>query len=159
MTDHPHLDIRVPVRWADLDAYGHVNNAAVASLLEEARIEAFWPVPEDHLAGGAQPPTIALPLDDGLQTFIASQTLEYRRAISHRRDGVVVRLWISRIGGASLTVDYQLLTTDDPAGEHPYVLARTVVVLVDRDGRPARMTGPVRERLESIQGPPLVFRS
>jgi acyl-CoA thioester hydrolase len=35
------LDIPVPVRWTDLDAYGHVNNAAMVRLLEEARIAAF----------------------------------------------------------------------------------------------------------------------
>ena len=36
------LHVPVPVRWGDLDAYGHVNNVAVLQLLEEARIAAFW---------------------------------------------------------------------------------------------------------------------
>ena len=30
------LHVPVPVRWADLDAYGHVNNVAVLRLLAEA---------------------------------------------------------------------------------------------------------------------------
>src|SRR5699024_3593661 len=30
------------MRWTDLDAYGHVNNAAMLTRLEEARIAAFW---------------------------------------------------------------------------------------------------------------------
>ena len=36
------LSMPVALRWADLDAYGHVNNVEVLRLLEEARIAAFW---------------------------------------------------------------------------------------------------------------------
>ena len=36
------LHVPTPLRWSDLDAYGHVNNARMLSLLEEARIQAFW---------------------------------------------------------------------------------------------------------------------
>src|SRR4029453_11919256 len=36
------LHVPTPLRWSDLDAYGHVNNARMLSLLEEARIPAFW---------------------------------------------------------------------------------------------------------------------
>ena len=36
------LAVPVRVRWSDLDAYGHVNNAALLTLLEEARVSAFW---------------------------------------------------------------------------------------------------------------------
>jgi len=31
--------VRIPVRWADMDAYGHVNNAVFLNYLEEARDE------------------------------------------------------------------------------------------------------------------------
>ena len=31
----------VPLRWSDMDAYGHVNNVQYLRLLEEARITAF----------------------------------------------------------------------------------------------------------------------
>ena len=36
------LAVPVTVRWSDLDAYGHVNNASLLTLLEEARVAAFW---------------------------------------------------------------------------------------------------------------------
>jgi DNA polymerase-3 subunit delta len=36
------IHIPISLRWSDLDAYGHVNNAAMFGLLEEARIYAFW---------------------------------------------------------------------------------------------------------------------
>src|SRR5699024_10602173 len=57
-----HLDLDIPVRWSDLDAYGHVNNAAMVRLLEEARIAAFWPAPAEQVALGAQQPEAALPV-------------------------------------------------------------------------------------------------
>ena len=36
------LHIPIPLRWGDLDAYGHINNVEMLRLLEEARIQAFW---------------------------------------------------------------------------------------------------------------------
>lgn len=156
------LDLPVPVRWTDLDAYGHVNNAAMVRLLEEARIAAFWQPPAEQLALGAPPPPAALPVGGAgaeVSTVIASQRLEYTRPLGHRRDGVVVRLWLSRIGGASLSVDYLVLTRDDPEGRAPYARARTVVVLVDAaTGAPVRLADEAREQLRAFQGPPLHFR-
>lgn len=158
---HP-LDIPVPVRWTDLDAYGHVNNAAVVRLLEEARIAAFWQPPAEQLELGAPLPLAALPVSGAgaaLSTVIASQRIEYARPLGHRRDGVVVRLWLSRIGGASLTADYLVLTRDDPEGRSPYARARTVMVLVDAEtGSPVRLEQEARESLRAFTGEPLTFR-
>ena len=156
------LDVPVPVRWTDLDAYGHVNNAAMVRLLEEARIAAFWQPPAEQIALGAQQPPAALPISGAgaeLSTVIASQRVEYVRQLDHRRDGVVVRLWLSRIGGASLTADYLVLTRDDPEGAAPYARARTVMVLVDAEtGSPVRLDAEVRASLRAFTGEPLVFR-
>lgn len=158
---HP-LDIPVPVRWTDLDAYGHVNNAAVVRLLEEARIAAFWQPPAEQLELGAPQPPAALPVSGAgaaLSTVIASQRIEYARPLGHRRDGVVVRLWLSRIGGASLSVDYLVLTRDDPDAKSPYARARTVVVLVDAEtGAPVRLEQETRDQLQQFSGDPLPFR-
>lgn len=161
--DQPHhLDIDVPVRWTDLDAYGHVNNAAIVRLLEEARIGAFWKAPEEQIALGAPAPAAALPgggTGSPVSTVIASQRIEYVRSMGHRRDGAVVRLWLSRLGGASLSVDYLVLTRDDPAGDAPYARARTVVVMVDAaTGTPIRLDGATRGHLQQFTGDPLSFR-
>lgn len=156
------LDVPVAVRWTDLDAYGHVNNAAMLRLLEEARIAAFWQPPAEQLDLGAVPPPAELPLSgvgSALSSVLASQRIEYARQLGHRRDGVVVRLWLSRIGGASLTVDYLVLTRDDPEGAAPYARARTVVVMVDAaTGAPVRLEPAVRERLARFTGESLRFR-
>ena len=51
--------IHVPIhlRWADLDAYNHVNNVEVVRLLEEARVRAFWLT---EPGGGDADPGLAL---------------------------------------------------------------------------------------------------
>lgn len=157
-----HVDIAVPVRWSDLDAYGHVNNAAMVRLLEEARIGAFWPAPEEQIALGAPAPAAALPgggVGSSISTVIASQRIEYVRSMGHRRDGAVVRLWLSRLGGASLSIDYLVLTRDDPRGAAPYARARTVVVMIDAEaGTPVRLDAATRAQLERFQGEGLTFR-
>lgn len=154
-----HIDIPVPLRWSDLDAYGHVNNAALLTLLEEARIHAFWEVPQEQLGGGTEQSPIVLPVSaDGrdLLTFVASNRIEYLKPVEYRRDGAVVRLWISRLGGASLTVDYTLHTPGRM--DEALIRARTVVVLVDSTGRPVRIGDDMRERLAPWMGEPLTFR-
>ena len=155
------LDVPVPVRWTDLDAYGHVNNAAMVRLLEEARVDQPRAPLGIHPLGAPQPPA-ALPVSGAgadLSTVIASQRIEYARPLGHRRDGVVVRLWLSRIGGASLSVDYLVLTRDDPEGAAPYARARTVVVLIDAETEaPVRLEQGTRTALEAFRGEPLRFR-
>jgi acyl-CoA thioester hydrolase len=37
------LTCNVPMRWGDMDAYGHINNVEILRILEEARIHAFGP--------------------------------------------------------------------------------------------------------------------
>lgn len=39
------LLVHVPARWGDMDAYGHVNNVAILSVMEEARVALFGPPP------------------------------------------------------------------------------------------------------------------
>ena len=43
------LHVPIALRWSDMDAYNHVNNARIFTLLEEARVRAFW-VGEDSAA-------------------------------------------------------------------------------------------------------------
>ncbi|HET6240986.1 MAG TPA: thioesterase family protein, partial [Arthrobacter sp.] len=37
------IEVQVPMRWGDMDAYGHINNVQIVRILEEARIAAFGP--------------------------------------------------------------------------------------------------------------------
>lgn len=158
----PHLDVVIPLRWSDLDAYAHVNNAAVVGLLEEARIAAFWAPAPEQLARGAEARATQLDLfgpRSAMLTLIASQRLEYHRPIDYLREGVLVRLWVSRIGGASFDVDYRILRSDDGEGAAPYASARTTIVIVDRaTGGTSRLDASSREVLAALQDEPIAFR-
>lgn len=157
-----HLDVPVPMRWSDIDGYGHVNNATMLRLLEEARIRAFWRPSDEQVELGAPVSPTALPAfapGSGVHTIVASNRVEYLRELGLRQDGVIVRLGISRIGGASMTLDYQVLTRDDPAGENPYAIARTVLVMVSaQTRRPVRLDDDVRAALAPYTMSPLAFR-
>ena len=80
------LEKRIEIRWRDVDAYGHVNNAVYLNYLEEAR-DALGP-------GGARG---RLRLDVGLRPRPRRDRLP--RASSRQDDGaVIVRCALDRIG-------------------------------------------------------------
>lgn len=147
------LAVPVQVRWSDLDAYGHVNNASLLTLLEEARIAAFW-------AGGpAGAPTTAV-IDAGAGatsiTVIARQEAEYLGQIPHHREPIIVDTWIGHLGGASMQVCYEVLSPD---GAELYARAATIVVMLDAvTGAPRRLTDAERAAWEPYLEPPLRFR-
>jgi acyl-CoA thioester hydrolase len=86
----------VAVRWSDLDAYGHVNNARVLTLYEEARVAMFFTGARAH----------------GLTSFeegivIARHEIDYLRPVNYG-EPVRVEMWISQLRAASFTVSYEL---------------------------------------------------
>ena len=126
------LHVPIRLRWSDLDAYAHVNNAEMLRLLEEARIQAFWVNDETAGAAGAQG-TAVLDGRPGAATLtlIARMEIEYLAPIPYLREPIDVQLWIGKLGGASLDVCYEVY---GPAGQEPaplYARATTTIVLVD----------------------------
>ena len=67
------ITVPLPLRWGDQDAYGHVNNATMFRLLEEARIRAF--VRDDHAT--EQAPAAALEV--GASASTTEQGISERR--------------------------------------------------------------------------------
>ncbi|SDK70853.1 acyl-CoA thioesterase [Cryobacterium sp. Sr8] len=126
------LHVPISLRWSDLDAYGHVNNAEMLRLLEEARIQAFWVTDE---TGGSMLGASTAVLDGkpgaATLTLIARQEIEYLAPVPYMRQPLDVRLWLGKLGGASLEVCYEVWS---PAGLEPallYTRASTTIVLVD----------------------------
>lgn len=149
------LHVAVPLRWSDLDAYAHVNNARMFTLLEEARIAAFW--------GGGEngAPTAVLTTGPGADsvTLIAGQQIEYREQIPFVREPIDVELWIGKLGGASLQVCYEVYSPSGHEQRTLYVRASTTIVLAHREtGAPRRITDAERLAWEPYLEPPLEFR-
>jgi acyl-CoA thioester hydrolase len=147
------IHIPVQVRWSDLDAYGHVNNAAILTLLEEARIHGFWADGD-----GSGPGVFNAGADSATFTLIARQEVEYLLPIPHLNAPVDVQMWIGKLGGASLEVCYEIYS---PTGHEPQKLftrAVTVMVLVDSSTmRPRKMTDAERGELEHLVEPSIEF--
>lgn len=87
---------RVALRWGDMDALGHVNQAVYHELLEEARTA--------MLAG--------LPTPTKGAFVMARVELNYRREIPLKHRFVEVTLRVEAIGRASITVSQQIFRSD-----------------------------------------------
>ncbi|MFG3657447.1 acyl-CoA thioesterase [Streptomyces sp. NPDC047706] len=119
---------RCPLRWADMDAYGHVNNVVFLRYLEEARIDFLFRPDKEFKQG----------------SVVARHEIDYKRQLVHRHAPVDVELWVTEIRAASFTLTYEVKD-----GEQIYVRASTVIVPFDFEAqRPRRITGEEREFLE-----------
>ena len=157
------LHVPISLRWSDLDAYGHVNNAAMFGLLEEARIFAFW-AGDDTYVGKTDKTAPATRIfrggpDAGTITLIARQQAEYLAPIPYLREPLDVEMWVGALGGASMDVCYEVFS---PVGVVPRVLfarALTTIVVIDAaEEKPRRITDAERAVIENIVDDPLVFR-
>ena len=118
----PAAVIQVPLRWVDLDAQGHVNNAVIADYLQEARVR--------FLLEGAN----AALLGNG--TLVVGHQVEYLAPVEFRNEPVEVRLWVGEVGASRFTIGYEVVQCGVVAAR-----ARTVLCIFDfATGRPRRMT-------------------
>ncbi|MGN6503561.1 MAG: acyl-CoA thioesterase [Pseudolysinimonas sp.] len=147
------LHVPIKLRWSDLDAYGHVNNAAMLTLLEESRISVFWHG-ELKVAGVAETASIGA---DTL-TLIGRQEVEYLQPIPYGRDPLDVQLWIGRMGGASLDVCYEVCSPEGAEPHTVYARAASGIVLVDAATmRPRRITDSERDNWSQYLDEPVQF--
>jgi len=150
------LRVPIPLRWSDIDAYAHVNNAAMLGLLEEVRIQAFWAAAD----GVEQQGPAILDGRPGAETLslIAHQEIEYLRPIPYGRQPLDCEVWIARLGGASLEVNYEVF---GPKGIEPRELttrAASTLVLVDAaTQKPRRITVGERAAWSPYLEAPLTF--
>ena len=137
----PAVTVSVPVRWGDLDAYGHVNNVAIMGLLEQARVQAFWETPQPVL-----PPLAA---GAPVQVVVADAHVAYRRAIAYAQE-VEIEVTVPRVGGASFVIAYAIVVDGEVAVE-----ATTTLALVDAaTWRPLRLDPEQRARLAAFSPVP-----
>jgi acyl-CoA thioester hydrolase len=128
-----------PLRWADMDSFGHVNNVVFLRYLEQARVE--WMFTTAQRAGVDQ---------FSLGTVVARHEIDYRRPLVYRPEPVRVETWVTRVNHASFTVAYEVKDDDSV-----YAVAQTVLVPYDLSTqRPRRITGDERRYLEPYLAQP-----
>jgi acyl-CoA thioester hydrolase len=101
---NPSVVARIPIRYSDLDPYGHVNNAAYLEFFEEIRIS-YWRaladlVGLDELEAGDVP---------GARYVIAETTVRYKAPI-FLEDALHGAATIPIIGNRSYAMDFELRT-------------------------------------------------
>jgi acyl-CoA thioester hydrolase len=129
------LEKQIEIRWADLDAFGHVNNATYLTYLEEARDS--W---------------LAAMVPEGSSTWdyvLARVAIDYRRELREKDDYVVASCRLSRLGRSSIVTREEVRTLD---GE---LSAEAESVMVARDagtGRSRELTPAERDAFSRRSG-------
>lgn len=124
---------RVSPRWSDQDLNGHVNHAAVVTLLEESRIK--WRAAMSGSRSVEAPPTV-----------VAALELNYRRPIHHGED-LDVELAVSTIGTSSFSLEFTGAQNGAVA-----VDGRTVLVSIwPETGKARPLAEQERHRLAQFQ--------
>ncbi|MFG2716930.1 acyl-CoA thioesterase [Streptomyces sp. NPDC048416] len=126
-----------PLRWADADAYGHVNNALYLRFMEEARTRMFQEV---------------LPANDAdrrLNAFVVSRaSLEFRAPLHYREDPVDVHVWVTHSRAVSFELAYEIRDADQMYAEGATTIAAYDLVT----SRPRRLSAVERAFLSHYEG-------
>lgn len=113
------LDKRIEIRWRDVDAYGHVNNAVYLNYLEEARDA--W---VESVLGPASSSTWAF--------VLARVEIDFRSELTQEDGAVTVTCELERIGRSSVRTREAVFKADGS------VSAEARSVLVARDPQTGR---------------------
>jgi acyl-CoA thioester hydrolase len=140
---HPHRHLyRCPLRWADMDQLGHVNNVTYVDYLQEARVDMLRvhpPTPGgEELAAGV---------------VVVRHEVRYLRPLVFRRRPVSIEVWVTELRAATFTLAYEVFDeTED--GRRVYLQARSVLTPYVFDSeRPRRVSPEEREVLARFLEP------
>jgi acyl-CoA thioester hydrolase len=123
-------EVRLPLRFRDVDAFGHVYHAEYLTLLDEARTRWFREV---------------VALDEPGAYVVARIEIDYLSSLVLDDTEAVATFAVERVGTSSLTLTETLAAPDGR------VAARVRSVTVRRDpaaGRSRSLTDAERDRLE-----------
>ncbi|WP_430389151.1 acyl-CoA thioesterase [Dyella sp. 20L07] len=123
----------IGVRWRDLDAFNHVNNANYLTYLEEARLQ--W---LQHVPGW---------FDEHSMPVLAASEINYRRPIEWPAQ-LLVELSCERLGNSSMTIAHRIM--DANHADCLYSDGKVVMVWMDpTTGKPVPLPQPIRNAAEA----------
>ncbi|MBP1986726.1 acyl-CoA thioesterase [Halolamina salifodinae] len=125
----------VDVRFRDIDAMGHVNNAVYATYAEQARANYFVDVLDRELSA--------------VGSVLATITMDYRQPI-HIDDGpLTVAIDVPDLGESSIPMEYEVRTADGTVAAE----IESVQVAYDREaGESMPLPDDWREAITSYHG-------
>ncbi len=134
---HPVFQMSMPIRWGDMDAFGHVNNTVYFRYMEQARISWF-----EHLgiAGegrGEQGPVIV------------NASMDFLRQLHYPGD-IVCLLTVGKPGRSSFDTGFELRRIDDPDTLYARGAARCVWIDYAA-GKSVPLPEPLRSTIENAE--------
>jgi acyl-CoA thioester hydrolase len=118
----------IEVRWRDLDAFNHVNNASYLGYIEEARVRWFHSLSDDWANETSAP-------------VLAAIAMNYRRPIVWP-ETLRIELLADRVGNKSVTLAHRIVSAGNP--DLLYADGNTVLVWVDRTGQTVALPEALR---------------
>lgn len=112
------LERRVELRWRDMDAYGHVNNAVYLNYLEEAR--------------DAWVQEVLGKVTDTWDFVLARVAIDFKQELKQEDGAVIVRCGLDSFGRSSVRTKEEIVKQDGT------ISAVTESVIVARDPRTGR---------------------
>jgi len=118
------IETIVPIRWSDMDAYGHINHVVYLTYLEEARDAALTRI------------LATTPGETGY--VVARLAIDYRHEMRHIDGPAVVSCQVTTLGRASIT------TRESIRGANGELMTESEAVVVKFD-RETRQSEPWNE--------------
>lgn len=132
-----------PLRWADIDQLGHVNNVVYVDYLQEARVDMLSV--HAPVSGGEQ-------LAEGV--VVVRHDVEYVAPLQFRFAPVRIETWATSVRAAAFTLAYEVLDIDEDGQRQVYCRASTVLTpYVFAEERPRRLRPEERAVLERFHEP------
>ena len=110
------------VRWNDLDAFGHVNNANYLTYVQESRADFTW---WSRKRAGETPLLMDM--------VVARAEVDFLEPIYEGGFDLDVEIWVSKIGNASFDLAYQMSSKGTI-----FANAKTVQVAVSMETKKSR---------------------
>jgi acyl-CoA thioester hydrolase len=120
---------RIPIRWGDMDAMGHVNNTVYFRYMEQARIAWF-----ESLVPQAE-------AWSGMSIVIVNASCNFRKPINYPGT-VEVKVFAGAPGGSSCPTFYELAVENEL-----YADGAATVVFLDAAQKPLRIPERIRALL------------
>jgi acyl-CoA thioester hydrolase len=125
------LERRIEIRWRDLDAYGHVNNAVYLNYLEEAR--------------DAWVQEVLGKVTDTWDFVLARVAVDFKRELTQQDAAVLVRCSLDSFGRSSVRTREEIVKSDGTLS----AVAESVIVPRDpKAGSSRPLTDEERSALE-----------
>jgi acyl-CoA thioester hydrolase len=132
-----------PLRWADIDTLGHVNDAVYVDYLQEARVDML---------------RVHAPAQGGEQlavgVVVVRHEVEFVHPLVFRPEPVRIESWVSQIRAATFTMAYEILDELPDGARRVYLRASSLLTpYLFAEERPRRISEQERVVLKRFFEP------